>query len=298
MDLTMPSTRSETTPAHSWRFDALGTAWEIVSKHLISKQAMERIAHEISLFEHTYSRFINDSLVSTVARIPGTYTFPDSAEEIFAYYEELFKLTNGKVTPLVGDALASAGYSADYSLKPLKDIHSVARYDQEIQRDRRTITVRRPLALDIGAVGKGYAVDRVVSLLLDEGHVAFVVDASGDMRAVGDIVEVVGLENPHNFEEVIGAIELKDKALCASASNRRAWGDWHHVIDPETSKPTRQIVATWVIADTAMVADGLATALFFVSPQTLLSQYNYEYMRVHADGSVEYSDYFAEGVFE
>jgi thiamine biosynthesis lipoprotein len=64
-----------------------------------------------------------------------------------------------------------------------------------------------------------------------------------------------------------------------------------------TARPTRDVIATWVIADSAMIADGLATALFFTAPEKLAATYNYEYLRMHANGSIEYSEYFAKGVF-
>ena len=292
----MLSMKSEVTHAHSWQFDALGTSWELASAQSISPSLKKVISKQLSLFEHTYSRFMQNSLVSAIARKPGTYTFPESATEIFSFYEQLFFLTSGKMTPLVGDALSSAGYDERYSLKPRATIRKVDSYTETVTRSGHVITMTRPCMLDIGAVGKGYAVDMIVKLLKTEGHKSFVVDASGDMRVVG-YGERIGLENPFNFQEVIGTVELQDKALCASANNRRAWGDWHHILDPHLREPTREIVATWVVADSAMIADGLATALFFVAPETLSSKYNYEYMRIHANGSIEYSDYFAGGIF-
>ena len=61
--------------------------------------------------------------------------------------------------------------------------------------------------------------------------------------------------------------------------------------------PTKDIIATWVIADEAMIADGLATALFFVDAKKLNKQYDFEYVRMYANGSVEYSKYFAEKLY-
>ena len=63
------------------------------------------------------------------------------------------------------------------------------------------------------------------------------------------------------------------------------------MIDPRTAQPVRDVLATWVIAPTTMVADGLATALFFV-PATKLSQWEFTYVRLLADGTVERSPDF------
>lgn len=293
----MRSKKLETTPEHSWRFEALGTQWEIVSSRSLATELKAKLSREVEQFDTTYSRFRSDSKLRQAAESLQPSPFPASAETIFDFYDELFELTDGKVTPLVGDILASAGYDETYSFQLNKTVPETLRYPDIVKREDSTLRLTRPTQVDIGAVGKGYMVDALTELLKNAGHDNFIVDGSGDMRVAGGRIEVVGLEHPQHTEEAIGVVKVSNKALCASAVNRRAWGDWHHIIDPNTARPTNDVVATWVVADSAMIADGLATALFFVSPQTLATKYNYEYLRMHANGSVEYSDYFARGVF-
>ena len=80
--------------------------------------------------------------------------------------------------------------------------------------------------------------------------------------------------------QAIGVAEMSSGAICASASNRRSWADgiresagtWHHIIDPKTGHPPGDVVATWVIAPSAMIADGLATALFFTPAEDLYAR--------------------------
>lgn len=80
---------------------------------------------------------------------------------------------------------------------------------------------------------------------------------------------------------VIGVYNLKNTSLCASATNRRAWGDnLHHVIDPKTGKPTQDVIATWVVGDTTAIADGLATALFFTNGEQLQKAFDFSYIRM------------------
>lgn len=291
----MPSTKSETKHVFSWQFDALGTAWEITSSRSIAHELRDEIREECEAFEQTYSRFREGSLITKASNIAASYIFPANSEILFSFYDELFALTYGKVTPMVGTVLASAGYDASYSLTPRDTIDATPSYYDTVHRKGRIITMTKPALIDVGAAGKGYLVDIITDMLQRHHYDTFTVDASGDMRVVGS--ETVGLEDPRDPTKAIGTVDITDKALCASASNRRRWGDWHHIIDPETNKPTNDIVATWVIADTAMIADGLATALFFVNPQILAKRYTYEYVRMHADGGIEYSDYFAKGVF-
>jgi thiamine biosynthesis lipoprotein len=85
-------------------------------------------------------------------------------------------------------------------------------------------------------------------------------------------------------------VEVTDAALCASATNRRAWADGlHHVLDARTGEPVRSIVATWAIAPTAMRADAAATALFFDGGPALAHEWGAEWVRMTSDGRVEWS---------
>ncbi|RYF27149.1 MAG: FAD:protein FMN transferase, partial [Chloroflexi bacterium] len=132
------------------------------------------------------------------------------------------------------------------------------------------------------------AVDIVANLLKKHDHTQFTVDGSGDIYTTRS--EIIGLEHPFDSSKIIGTASIQDKSICGSASNKRAWGEGlHHIIDPTTSKPTNEIIAAWAIADTAMHADGLATALFFVAPDILLQHIAFDYVIVHKDGRIAYS---------
>jgi thiamine biosynthesis lipoprotein len=61
------------------------------------------------------------------------------------------------------------------------------------------------------------------------------------------------------------------------------------VIDATTGLPTRTVIATWAVADTALEADGLATALFFVDAELLAAEFGFSYVRMFANGTVEFS---------
>jgi hypothetical protein len=105
------------------------------------------------------------------------------------------------------------------------------------------ITTREPVVIDVGAAGKGYLVDLVLDLLREGGVDDVVVDAGGDLRHHGPGVTRVGLEHPTRPDHAVGAAPLQNQALCASAVTRRAWGDGlHHVLDPRTGIPTRDIL--------------------------------------------------------
>ncbi len=273
-------------------FEAIGTNWEIETDGPVAASLRRSILDRIERFDATYSRFRPDSLVTQVATAAdgGRFAFPDDAVGLFALYDQLGAATDGAVDPLVGRQLELLGYDAQYSLRPASDAVRSAEHEHraswadDVRREGATLVTRRPVSIDIGAAGKGLLVDLVAQILIDAGVPRFVVDAGGDLRHYGDRPIRVGLEHPLDTMRVVGVVDLRDRALCASAVNRRAWGDGlHHVLDARTGAPTDDVLATWVIAEEAVLADGIATALFFVDGNRLDGMGRCEWVRMFAD---------------
>lgn len=281
----------------SFTFEALGTQFDIATSSELTQKVKQKIFKSVEDFDAEFSRFRDDSVVTAMSNKAGMYDFSGRSEPLFEWYEWLYRATKGKVSPLVGGSLEALGYDAQYRLTSI-EAQAAPTYDDVLSRNGSTLTARRPFLYDAGAAGKGFIVDEIAKILGDNAITEYLVDGSGDMVHGGDNAEVVGLEDPLNQGKVIGQVQLKNRALCASAVNRRQWGNGlHHVVDPTTGLPTKEVIATWVMADSAMIADGLATALFFVSPDTLKDRYNYEYMRVFAGGTIEFSKAFETALY-
>ena len=280
-------------------FDAIGTHWSIETSTPLSEALQKSIWTRIQQFDKTYSRFRNDSLVADMTTSSGTYKFPNDSKELVAFYKKMYKATHGAVTPLVGQTLNELGYDKTYSFKQAeRGTTQVPNWDDVMIWKDETVTTEQPLILDFGAAGKGFLVDTIGELLERSGVKEYVIDASGDIRHRSVKQQVIGLEDPHDPSRVIGTVMLKNASLCASATNRRRWGDdIHHVIDGRTATPTEDIIATWVIADTTLAADGIATALFFSSPQSLHSLGSFQFVRMYTDGKVEHSHDFVGELF-
>lgn len=282
---------------HSIDFEAIGTKWRIESLVPLPRSIIRQIYRRIETFDATYSRFRTDSLVSEISQKAGNYTFSDDIVPLMNVYQKLYERTDGKVTPLIGNALERAGYDAEYSFvereqKVLPSLGNV------LKLDGPTIRTSQPVILDFGAAGKGYLIDIIATILDEEDVTEYVIDGSGDMRHRGTAINKVGLEHPLRNDIVIGAIDVQNTSLCASASNRRVWGrGMHHIFDPTTLRPTNDILATWVIAQEALYADGLATALFFVDPKKLENDFSFQYVRMFKDASLEYSHNFTGEIF-
>ncbi|MDX6233281.1 MAG: FAD:protein transferase, partial [Nocardioidaceae bacterium] len=201
-------------------------------------------------------------------------------------------------TPLVGRTLSDLGYDAAYTLQAVAEPAAVPAWES-FDWTYPTLIAHEPLLFDVGAAGKGHLVDLIAQVLAEHGVQTFTIDASGDLLHRQADPLRVALEHPGDATRAIGIAELTSgQALCASATNRRAWGDGlHHVLDGRTGRPTSDIVATWVVASTCLLADGLATAHFLTDPDRLVSRFEHEFVRMHADGRVEWSPNFPGEVF-
>lgn len=289
---------SPTTTGAVWTFDAIGTAWSIDTEEPLSATARAAVATVVNDFDREWSRFRDDSLVTALAEAHvASLPAPDDTDAILSLYDELDVATGGAVNPLVGDALARLGYDARLTLAPWGAPEPAPDWRDIVTWGSGILSLSRPATLDVGAVGKGRLVDRVLREV--QRHVGgdVVVDGSGDLAVRGTPVRV-GLEHPYDPARAIGVVEVADAALCASAVTRRAWGDGlHHVLDARTGAPVRAYAATWAIADTAMRADALATALFFDGGPELAAAWGAPWVRMRTDGRVEWSPGFDGEIF-
>lgn len=282
-----------------FEFEAIGTHWEIdITKELsASEKALlhEKIKSRIDQFDKVYSRFREDSTVFEMSKKSGEYTLPLDADLLLSTYKKVYDKTFGLVTPLIGQVLIDAGYDHKYSLIP-KETKVPPKWEEVLEWNNPVLNVKKPEMLDFGAGGKGYLVDLVSELLIREEIDDFCVDAGGDMRKIGEELSV-GLEHPEKKDLVIGKIKIKNQSLCGSAGNRRVWADYHHVINPETLKSPKNILAVWTLAKTTLLADILTTAVYFVSPEILKNHFDFEYLLVREDGKIEKSEGFKAEIF-
>jgi len=280
---------------HVWRFDAIGTVWEIETIEPLSRRRRASVTAVIDDFDATWSRFRDDSVVSSL-RSGGTAPVPSDADEMLSVYRELGRATHGAVTPLIGAGLEALGYDPQLTLRPGAPVQASADWERMLHWDESSLSLSEPAVIDVGALGKGRLVDLVMAAL-DGIHGRVTVDASGDLRVRGGAARIA-LEHPFDPTCAVGIVEVRDAALCASATNRRAWGSGlHHVLDGRTGLPVQTWAATWAIGHDAMQADAVATALFFDGGPQIAADWGVDWVRMTTSGRVERSAGFAGELF-
>ncbi|MEI6396624.1 MAG: FAD:protein FMN transferase [Candidatus Taylorbacteria bacterium] len=282
-------------------FKAVGTTWHIDIYRDLDKaeeaDLLSKIKLRIEDFEKVYSRFRDDSLVTKISKEAGTFLLPRDAETMLSLYHDLYIRTGGFFTPLAGRLLSDAGYDAKYSLQQTGELKAPPAWDDVLDYKHPKLLVKEPVMLDFGAAGKGYIIDLIGHVLQDNDIFGYCIDAGGDILRRGSDSIRIGLEHPDNKDQVVGVYLLGNGAICGSAGNRRKWGDFTHIINPKTLTSPKDIKAVWVSAKTALLADALATCLFFVPADLFKGVYEFEYMIIRDDMSLEKSEYFSDEIF-
>lgn len=287
---------------HSHGFEAIGTQWTLSTAEPLDASTQAAVAELVEGYDRTYSRFRSDSTVARMAEGPGSFELPASAAPLLELFDTLHRLTRGAVNPLVGRSLEVLGYDAGYSFRASGAPSPAADWTDTVSWSAggSVVEVRTtaPVTLDIGAAGKGQLVDLVSCVLESAGHREYVVDAGSDLRHAGGTALRVALEHPYDAARAVGVLSVRNRSLCASAVNRRQWGDGlHHVLDARTGAPVQAVAATWTLAADTRTADGLATALFFAEPRELAAEFEFDYVRMFTDGRADYSPAMAGVLF-
>lgn len=283
-------------------FWAIGTSWRIAIfsefNDILLNDLKDEVDQLIEYYDRTFSRFRPDSLVTKMSKQAGSFKLPSYSADLLDIYNSLYQLTDGLFTPCVGQLLNDAGYDSNYSFRSHK-LRKVPEWKAVAKRDKDKLILSEPSLLDFGAAGKGQLIDLIAKLLIKKGIREYAINGGGDIfnNTNRPGYANIALENPLSIDEAIGIAHLEKGSMCGSAGNRRAWADFHHIMNPHLLSSARRILASWVFAETALLADALSTALFLVPASKLLTKFKFEYALINNDLSLENSHLFPAEFF-
>ncbi|MEX2514440.1 MAG: FAD:protein FMN transferase [Cyclobacteriaceae bacterium] len=137
--------------------------------------------------------------------------------------------------------------------------------------DEQTVFLsQKGMKIGFGAIGKGYAADKAKQLLMSKGVIAGIINASGDMNTWGKQPDgkdwMVAITNPMNKDIAFAELPLKQGAVVTSGDYEKfVLFDkvrYTHIINPQTGYPATGIISVTVFAQSAELADALATSIF------------------------------------
>ena len=246
--------------------------------------AMDRAFGWFHEIEEHCTRFSEQSeLVQLTKRIGEPVTASPILFEAVRFALLVAEETDGAFDPTIGSRMAARGFNREHrggEMLPaaIDSDDDVTYRDVVMDAEARTITLLRPLTLDLGAVAKGLAVDIATRELQPFGD--FAVDAGGDLYLGGSNPQgkpwSVGIRHPRRDGELIDSLLVSDQAVCTSGDYERpvpgigagsvTTGE-HHILDPRMGSSPKAIASVTVVAAGAMLADALATAAFVLGPE-------------------------------
>lgn len=231
----------------------------------------------IGQFEARYSRFLPDSIVGHInARAGDDWTELDAeADDLFTLCDRMHEVCGGVFDPATLPLLRAWNWKADPPQIPDDhEIHQALRLCGWEKVQRRPRLIRLPTAgmgIDLGGIGKEYAVDRVLHMARERGIFDVMIDIGQDLRVSGRPrgreAWYVGLEEPDQPGHCWTALRLTDQAVATSGDYLRSFTHqgrrYGHILDPRTGRPVDNgCQSASVIAGNCVLAGVLSTAAF------------------------------------
>lgn len=255
----------------------MGTLVTIHVVHSEAEAAMERAFDWFYQVEACCTRFDPSSELMQLGAhigepVPASAILFEAVRFALSVAEE----SGGAFDPTVGGRMEARGFNREHRTNEvirsgIEPDGDVSYRDLRLDADRHTITLLRPLTLDLGAVAKGLAVDAAAREL--QPFADFAIDAGGDLYLGGCNPQgeawSVGIRHPRLDGELIDSLRLSNQAVCTSGDYEQRTPtvvDGHHILDPRYGHSPRAVASATVVAPTAMLADALATAAFVLGP--------------------------------
>jgi thiamine biosynthesis lipoprotein len=190
--------------------------------------------------------------------------------------------SNGAFDPTIGAAMEAHGFNRSYLSGAAGSsgiaVSEVTFRDVTLDPVLGTVTLRRPLLLDLGAVAKGLAIDLAGAELAPLG--SFAINAGGDVLVFGKNAAgapwQVGVKDPRHPDQLKSVVSLTNGAVCTSGDYERRTEAGHHILEPGSGTSASSFASVTVVAPSAMLADALSTAAFVLgtdaAPQFLRNQ--------------------------
>lgn len=297
----------------------------------LAKRVKEKLTEYHRLFDiyHSYEGINNIRTINENAGIAPVQVDRELLS-LLLFAKEQYDRTGGKVNIALGSVLRiwhdyrekGIDDPENAELPPGKLLEEAARHTKIealiIDEEASTVYLADPaMRLDVGAIAKGYAVERTARYLEEEGVSSLLLNVGGNVRAIGGKPGrrgsepwKIGIKNPdqESSATVLCNVLITDSSVVSSGSYERYYtvdGErYHHIIDPDTLMPATYFTNVTVICPDSGLADALSTALFNMpleAGQALVDGIEgVEALWVTASGAVIFSkgfkDYLADGL--
>ncbi len=253
------------------------------------QELQQAIDQQLQLINQQMSTYIDDSELMRLNRAAVGEWVPVSANlfEVLMLSLELGWLSNGAFDITVGPLVKLWGFGPGTLEMPdavpsessiQSELQSLGFQNIEFDLENNQIRKKQAVSIDLSAIAKGYAADKVAELLNYAGYRDFMVEIGGELHLQGHsprgLPWRIAIEEPveGRLGEVHQALVLTDVGMATSGDYRNYFEQegirYSHTIDPATGYPIKhKLASVTVVAESAAYADGLATALNVLGPE-------------------------------
>lgn len=261
------------------QFRAMGTHCQ-VNFHGVSEPVGRDFQREViawvAQFEARYSRFIPDSLIGRINAAAGEHWVETDAEtdRLLALCHDLFFFTRGSFDPTALPLMKLWNWKQKPSSIPsdraIQAALALVGWSKIQRRAGRIFLPQRGMSIDLGGVGKEYAVDCVMNLAIQRGIPNVLVDFGQDVRVRGHAPDRkawwIGLDDPTNPGKCWAGVAVNDHGVATSGDYLRHFEfqgrRYGHIVDPRTGYPAfNDVRSVSVIAPSCTIAGLLSTSV-------------------------------------
>lgn len=257
----------------------------VVTKTVVDQQLIhQQVLAAMNSVNESMSTYLASSEINTINAALAGQEITLSAQlssvlkeamRVSQITEGAFDITVAPVVDLWGFGPAGA-INQQPSTNEIKELSDWVGYQKIVLRDNTLLKQHSKTRVDLSAIAKGYAVDRVAQTLERNGVHDYLINIGGELRAAGrnvdDLVWRVGIEKPEMMGGIQQIINLDNMAVATSGDylNFVVFDEqrYSHTIDPKTLSPVlHKLALVSVIHQNASSADALATAMMVMGEE-------------------------------
>lgn len=313
--------------------DVFDTKTDIVgysdSKQEFSQQ-VEKIKEKLVYYNNLYdiyNDYDNINNIKTINDNAGIKPVKVDTQiiNLLKYCKDIYQKTDKQVNVAMGSVLSiwhdyreeGSENPDNAKLPPMEELMEASKHtnidDIIIDEANSTVYLKDPeMSLDVGSIGKGYAVQRVVEYAKEIDITDMLISVGGNVCAIGQKDDGskwrLGIQNPdlESEETYSKKVEIKDACIVTSGDYQRYYTvdnvKYCHIIDPDTLMPANYFSSVSIITEDSGLADALSTSVYNMPFEEGLKFINnfdgVEAMWIFEDGSIKYSDNFEQYVVE
>lgn len=237
---------------------------------------------------------INEAAGTSVSVSKETADIIADALEVSKNCDGVFDITVGEITKLWD-------FGGDNQRLPSNEEVDTRLPDvsySSVELTDTTVCISEKQSLDLGAVGKGAACDRVRNLLLDSPADSAVISVGGSLLLYGKRNFNIGIVNPKNDQASLGSLKLSDTCVSTSGNYEKFFTQdgktYHHILNATTGYPASSALSSvTVVCNSGTLSDALSTACYILGYHAslpLLEMYEAEAVFVYNDKTIRLTD--------